>query len=343
MPARKAFSLQAHQSVAEGTAMTPARPIVPGQTVMITARAVGRTYRFRPKPRVVALLQYCLAAALLGFRIDVHEFCWMSNHWHVVLTDHDGELSEFVRKLHSLISRGLNAIRGTKGSNFEKGFTLQVETDEEAILRHCAYALANPVRANLVSGMRHWKGAHSGRLRYGQVVTVNKPKSGLWRAPSGGSSKTRKREVDPTRASFRGVSKLPDTVAFTLVRPPVLAGTHSDQEVREEVWARVARIEKEVGELRRATSKRPLGMAAAASVDWWDLPRGRDELFGRRPKVAGSTRKARLRYLRWYRDFQRAYRQARDSWCDGERDVVFPFGTYLMRKRFAVCCAPAPG
>jgi hypothetical protein len=41
--------------------VTPPRQILPGKTVIITSRAVGQTFRFVPKKRVVASIWYCLA------------------------------------------------------------------------------------------------------------------------------------------------------------------------------------------------------------------------------------------------------------------------------------------
>ncbi len=42
------------------------------------------------------------------------------------------------------------------------------------------------------------------------------------------------------------------------------------------------------------------------------------------------------------KDFRRAYRAARDVFVAGERDVVFPHGTYQLRVQTGVLCALPP-
>jgi hypothetical protein len=40
-------------------------------------------------------------------------------------------------------------------------------------------------------------------------------------------------------------------------------------------------------------------------------------------------------------EFTKGYREAFVRWSTGSRDVLFPHGTWLMRVRHAVSCAPA--
>jgi hypothetical protein len=42
------------------------------------------------------------------------------------------------------------------------------------------------------------------------------------------------------------------------------------------------------------------------------------------------------------REFVAQYREARKEWLAGVGDVVFPFGTYLMRVLHGVRCAGPP-
>ena len=44
--------------------MTPPRFIVPGQLCFVTARAVGRMFKFLPERRVVRIVSYVFAVAV---------------------------------------------------------------------------------------------------------------------------------------------------------------------------------------------------------------------------------------------------------------------------------------
>ena len=91
--------------------VTPPRYIVEDQLVFVTCGAVGRSFRFLPVEAVVRFLWFALAATVRKYGIAVHEVFFLSNHFHIVLTDVDGCLPDFMRDLNSLVSRGLNALR----------------------------------------------------------------------------------------------------------------------------------------------------------------------------------------------------------------------------------------
>jgi REP element-mobilizing transposase RayT len=303
-------------------------------TMLITCQAVGRAFRFVPTERVVALLFFILAYAVSRFAVDVHEFCWMSNHFHIVLTTRDHRLPAFVQTLNSMTSRALNALRGWSGSNIERGYSIVVETDADAVLEHCAYTLANPCAAHLVVRARQWRGVTSVGMKYGETVFVPRPRFGLW------GERVLRAMRSLGRRTHAGRTRTPEGVGFVLVRPPIMAGS-SDAAVREEVLRRLAVRESNAEAERVESGRRVLGMRRVLAQHWSDIPKARDELFGPAPKAAGrpwAVAEAVRRSVR----FQREYRRALQLWVAGDRTVEFPAGTYLMRERFGVRCAAAP-
>jgi hypothetical protein len=60
---------------------------------------------------------------------------------------------------------------------------------------------------------------------------------------------------------------------------------------------------------------------------------------GLRPTVAGKDRELRVSALLRYKSFLAAYRSALHDFEAGERDAIFPVGTYLMARRFGVVVA----
>ena len=154
---------------------------------------------------------------------------------------------------------------------------------------------------------------------------------------------------------------MPERVEFELVRPPIRPDL-GDDELRALIRLRV-----EAGELalirERAEARRSvLGMKRVLRQSWSDTPSTSRVLFETTPRVSGRSKWARIEALGRRLDFEAEYVVARDKVVclleaagratrsfaarvrdlAGIGDVVFPHGTYLMRRSFALCCAPAP-
>ncbi|PRP90712.1 hypothetical protein ENSA7_82420 [Enhygromyxa salina] len=60
------------------------------------------------------------------------------------------------------------------------------------------------------------------------------------------------------------------------------------------------------------------------------------------PKVAASCKWRRLAQLQRDREWEREYACARELWLAGDSAVVFPAGTYWLRRFAGVTVAPHP-
>lgn len=320
--------------------MTPPRQIEKGKLCFVTVRAVNRSFRFVPKRRVREVIWYCLAVAIDKFadRIAVHEFLFMSNHFHLTLTDTEGCLPDLMEYLDSLLARALNAVHGTTGTVVEKGYNL-VDADDVTLLEHCAYTLANPCASHLVARARHWKSVSSLRLEYGVPVTIKRPRAGLW----GGklAHAKRKKSQRSKRAQYAGRSKLPEKVDLVLRRPPVMRHL-GDADLRAHVRQRVESKELELIAARKAKGIRVMGWDKVVEQHFSMIPRS-EERFGRVPSFSRSTDEARVAAAQRRRRFLSAYYVALKDYLGRVLDVIFPEGTWLMKKRFGVSCCPLPG
>ena len=311
---------------------------------MVTVRCTGRAFRLLPHRKVVETVWYCLAATVAKYGLSVHEFSFLSNHYHLGITPLGDDLPAFMQDLNSLLSRALNALRSWSGSNFEGAYNITVQVDDRATVRQCGYILANPCAADLVSRISQWRGVHSYDLEYGETVTVKRPNYGLWKPVEGQTEKKRRRkgEWDQTRRSFRGRWVTPDEVSFKLTRPAVYEDELDDRELRQLIREEALKRQEDAEKARRKKGRRAMGMRRVLQQKWSDLPNSKEDLFGPEPKVAASSRWARQEALERDRSFTREYRACRRAWCAGDREVVFPAGTYQMRVRFGVRCANAP-
>lgn len=303
--------------------------------MFVTGRAIDRQFRFVPNEETVQTIRYCLGVTLEGYGVQLHAFVWMSNHYHLVLTDVNGELPDFMRDLNSKIPRALNANRGNRGQNFAReSYNLVVSADEEAILRHCAYTEANPCAAHLVEHARQWEGVSSAGMDYGEEQEVLRPDCGLW-----GEVEARE-DTDVTRAKYRGSSSAPELVKIRLARPPCRAELSAGK-LREMVYAQVEELEKVARKEREAEGRAVMGMERVTARHYKESAHGREQYFQSEPGVSGSRGDALREVREGYREFVRMYRKALKVFMAGQ-EVVFPLGTWWMRRCLGVECACGP-
>jgi REP element-mobilizing transposase RayT len=319
--------------------MSPPRPIEPGTTFFITVRAVNRSFRFVPKPDVVASIDFTFKAMAEQFadKIAIHEYEFLSNHFHLLGTDLTGHLPAFMRELNRALSRQLNALRGIRGSNIEKGYNLcavDMETGDRAVA-HAEYILTQAVSAHLVERATEWKAPNSHVLEYGVPVTVYRPECGLWSNKV--AHKDRRASRRSGRARYAGHSKAPEQATFVLTRPPIMREV-SDAELRSLIRDRVKKVEDELIAERKRTGRRVAGWKRVVSRHYLEIPKETEEYFARVPHFSASTPERRAVLAGRRRAFLEAYRVALAAYRQGLRETVFPAGTWLMRLVHNVRC-----
>ncbi len=332
--------VQQSRSVVDIEDVTPPRQIHPGQLCFVTVRAVNRCYRFAPTRKTLEIVWYCFARTLDKYRdcIEAHEFLWMSNHYHLVLTDRGGRLPRFMEELNSLLARALNALYGIQGTAIEKGYNLVAVATEDKLVEHCVYTLANPCSANLVERCHQWQGVSSRRLEYGVPFTVTRPKHGLW----GGACRHVGRAAAQAskRARYGGRSKLPEVVTLELTRPSIMPEL-SDAELRDYIRGLLHQHERNLVRARRERQERVMGWAAATKVSFRAAPKQTEARFGTVPSYSASTTAARSSAWKRRREFLKEYYDALRRFIGGEWEVEFPPGTWLMKIRFGATCCPS--
>lgn len=325
--------------MADNPPVTPPRQILPNQLSFVTVRAVNRCFRFAPSPQVLEIIWFCLAYTLSKYhgRIALHEFLWMSNHFHLVLTDRAGCLPRFMEELDSLLARALNALHGTFGTLIEKSYNLVAVEDEDKLVEHCIYTLANPCSAHLVERSHHWKGVSSRRLQYGVAITVKRPGASLWSRERRYAH--RQASQESKRAEYGRRSKLPETIELVLERPAIMLDL-TDAELRSHVLAKLREREQALVDERIARGIRAMGWDAATKVSPRMAPDQQEERFGRVPSFSASTVRARVEAWKRRRGFLARYYDALRRFIAGDWGVEFPSGTWLMKARFNVTCCP---
>jgi hypothetical protein len=133
--------------------MTHPRMVLQGDTSMVTRRTLRRHHLFRPDPAIAQLYLYTLGVCAKEFGIQLHAFVLMSTHEHLVLTDTNKRLPDFLRRLHRLVALGTKVLRKWEGPVWDHGRSSVVRLlTERAVIEKMAYVLANPVQALLALG-----------------------------------------------------------------------------------------------------------------------------------------------------------------------------------------------
>jgi len=271
----------------------------------------------RPSRALRQLLLYLLAVSVERFGIELHAYCFLSNHLHLILTDPHGVLPAFEQYLGSLIARSCNALLGHCESFWAPGSYNAVTLVEEGdVVDKIAYTLANPVSAGLVRRGSDWPG--------------------LWSSPDaiGGPPVVAKRP----KHFFRAEGFMPEAASLRLVAPP---GVESLEELRRVVRCEVRRREDEAAQ-RLASEGRPfLGARRVLAQDPFAVPAKEEPRRGLRPRIACLDKEKRIQAIMRLKEFLQAYREAWHEFASGVRDALFPHGTYWMRVAYGLPCARA--
>ena len=121
---------------------------------------------------------------------------------------------------------------------------------------------------------------------------------------------------------------MPASVTLELVIPPELGDA---DEVRCELRARVAAIERQVAVERARSGASVVGRRAILRQSWRGQPVSHEPRRGLRPRIAARSVWSRVEALLRNRAFVCAYRDAWTLWRTGI-PVAFPIGTYWLRR-----------
>jgi putative transposase len=291
--------------------MSQPRVIVPGATYLVTRRTLRRHFLFRPDSAITQLLVYALVVSAHRYGVQVHAFCAMSTHLHLVVTDIHGVLPRFLQFFHRLVALGTKVLRAWDGPVWDHEATSVVRLLTRAsMVEKIAYVLANPVAAGLVRHAHEWPGAK---------VNVGELGRGVLRAA---------RPLvyfDPANREWSEEATLPLTL------PPAIEQDSAEDFCRE-VAAELERQEEQARAEVQRQGLRFLGAERACRVSPDERATSFESLRARNPTFAvgreqeGAWRRAAAAV----RAFRASYRAALEQWCAGVRSAVFPGGTWWM-------------
>ncbi len=292
-------------------------------------------------------------------------------------------LSDCLGYFHSLTARALNAHYGRGENLWATGSYDNVEIHDCATLEEqLLYVWTNPVKDGLVERPEDWPGVKFLPEDFGREITVVRPETAFFggRRPDDWeptypparaahrraqkearkqerAERDRSRKAGPTRpgarpkkqrapvpdSAKRDRRRLPASVTFTIEPPPGYEHMTLPEvraHFRKLLDERLAQIRAE----RHAQGlTRVLGAEAVRNQDPLESSGGTYPSFGRNPRIACRDERRRTALLAELVAWRMTYRVARAVWRGGDREVVFPLGTYGMLRLHGARVAQATG
>lgn len=100
--------------------------------------------------------------AAARYAIEVHAYCLMTNHFHLLLLSKDGRMSDFMRFAAGRFTRLHNLRRDADGAVFRSRFTSKLIGSEAHLIECLRYIHLNPVTAGLAGDAADWTWSSAG-------------------------------------------------------------------------------------------------------------------------------------------------------------------------------------
>jgi REP element-mobilizing transposase RayT len=126
----------------------------------ITSKTQHDLFLLKPSKEINNLILYWLARAkvVAGKNIELYSFVFLSNHFHMILKDPQGELPAFLGYFKSHLAIAVNRSLGRKGTFWKNVYSDQIMVGDEEFLKMFTYTTLNAVKSGLVQKASLWPG-----------------------------------------------------------------------------------------------------------------------------------------------------------------------------------------
>ena len=105
-------------------------------------------------------------------KIRIFAYCVLDTHYHLVLENTTGRLSDFLRLLNGNYGMCYRKLNGGKGYVFQSRFKSTLIEDDAYLLQSIIYLLRNPVRAGIVYNAEDYIWSSVGYYFSGQKTEI---------------------------------------------------------------------------------------------------------------------------------------------------------------------------
>lgn len=277
--------------------------------------------RLKPTPEMTAAFAVAFCDAAERYGIEPTAVHVAGNHYHAVLHDPLGRLSDFLKDAHGLVARFGNAIENVR-VKFWDGQSADVRelVDADAVVSRTAYVLANAVNDRLVARVEDWPGLKT------RVADI-----GQWRGPV---------FLRPKRF-FKASGPVSEAVELCTYVPPMCQRAYGVDGFRKRVQTEVDRLVESAHADAARDGRGFVGVERIMAQSVWDAPTTPDgRSAGLEADARGRAISSRTDVLRSVlariAAFRARYATALAAFRSGRRDVVFPSGTWRVWRHLGV-------
>ena len=270
----------------------------------VTTRCIHGRFLLRPSTKTNALLIGVMAKAIHRFEVKLFGLCFMSNHYHLLLSSKDAaSLAQFMQYVNSNIARELGRLHNWREKFWSRRYRATAVLDEDAALERMKYILSNSVKEGLVKHPRYYPGVHSYRH-----LVEGRPLHGIWVNRSSMHTDPGLSDADASERLTLTLSRLPQYEKMSeMAYRDLIRG------LTNEMLAEIERPVKVLGQ-KRILNQDPLTMPASPSK----TPA---------PLCHTSCERLRSQFGQSFRDFVQAYKEAYKELADSQFKGLFPEGS----------------
>jgi len=122
----------------------------------VTSRGVEKRPIFDVVPGDRTLFLVLLERAVIRYRLRLHAYCLMGNHFHLLIETPEANLAAGMQFLKGCYAIWFNTNAGREGALFERRYWAEVAEREAHAYELARYVVLNPVRAKLCAHPRDW-------------------------------------------------------------------------------------------------------------------------------------------------------------------------------------------
>ena len=324
-------------STADAYPVRTSRPqrVLPGQLVFTDRVSLEHRFLLRPDRVMREIFFALLAHYAKRHGIRVHAVVLMSTHYHLLFTDVGGCRGDFFRDFHSMLTKAVQVYRGAKSYVFDKEPTSQVVcVTEKGGVEAMAYLLGNPTAAGICVDPTTWPGLVS------RVEDAGRRRTERFALPK------KIRREDGTLVRFLDDVSWPDTVELVLEPLADAVGMDASacvEEIRDRLDALVA---NKVAEQKQRGGRfvgvwKAMRQSVFKRAASWLLPAPFRDKIRPRVKAGAGEGKARAAALVENEAFYEKHAECVARVRRGDKDVVFPAGTFRWCRVFGFPCETA--
>jgi putative transposase len=276
----------------------------PWSVFFVTARCIHSRYLLRPSARTNALVMGVMVKALQRFDVKLFGLCFMSNHYHLLLSSKDAaSLARFMQYLNSNIAREVGREHNWREKFWSRRYRATTVLDDTAVVDRMKYILSNSVKEGLVKHPRYYPGVHCYRH-----LVEGRPLHGVWVNRTAMHSDSGLTETDASESLTLKLSRLPCYEDMSdMAYRDFIKGLTNDM----------------LAELNKPT--RVLGQKRILNQDPLSSPVQKSK--SPVPLCHTTCPKLRARFRQSFRDFVEAYKEAYKELAHGQFKDTFPEGS----------------